>query len=95
MYLFHFQKKNQQRKNITIKQVKTPLYVTKITSNLAAETLSRARRRGILVYGEALASSLGCSLHNVKLPNQLYYITCPPIRTDPETPRQLMKHLVL
>ncbi|XP_058455298.1 dihydropyrimidinase isoform X2 [Malaya genurostris] len=76
-------------------QTKTPLYVTRVTSKLAAEQVSQARRRGLLVYGETLASSLGCTLTNVK-PNALvYYVTSPPIRQDPETPRQLMKFLAL
>nr|XP_029736010.1 dihydropyrimidinase-like isoform X2 [Aedes albopictus] len=76
-------------------QTKTPLYVTRVTSKLAAEQVSQARRRGLLVYGETLASSLGCSLTNVK-PNTLaYYVTSPPIRPDPETPRHLMKFLAL
>ncbi|XP_019554749.2 dihydropyrimidinase isoform X2 [Aedes albopictus] len=76
-------------------QTKTPLYVTRVTSKLAAEQVSQARRRGLLVYGETLVSSLGCSLTNVK-PNTLaYYVTSPPIRPDPETPRHLMKFLAL
>ncbi|XP_055546224.1 dihydropyrimidinase isoform X4 [Wyeomyia smithii] len=76
-------------------QTKTPLYVTRVTSKLAAEQVSQARRRGLLVYGETLASSLGCTLTNVK-PNALaYYVKSPPIRQDPETPRHLMKFLAL
>ncbi|XP_055602680.1 dihydropyrimidinase isoform X2 [Uranotaenia lowii] len=76
-------------------QTKTPLYVTKVTSKLAAEQVSQAKRRGLLVYGETLASTLGCTLAQVK-PNALvYYTTSPPIRTDPETPRHLMKFLAL
>ncbi|KXJ83498.1 hypothetical protein RP20_CCG005642 [Aedes albopictus] len=77
----------------------TPEFLMKllaqVTSKLAAEQVSQARRRGLLVYGETLASSLGCSLTNVK-PNTLaYYVTSPPIRPDPETPRHLMKFLAL
>ncbi|XP_055636841.1 dihydropyrimidinase isoform X2 [Toxorhynchites rutilus septentrionalis] len=76
-------------------QTETPLYVTRITSKLAAEQLSQAKRRGLQVYGETLASSLGCTLTNIK-PNALaYYVTSPPIRQDPETPRHLMKFLAL
>ncbi|XP_062555401.1 dihydropyrimidinase isoform X2 [Armigeres subalbatus] len=76
-------------------QTKTPLYVTKVTSKLGAEQVSQARRRGLLVYGETLASSLGCSLTNVKPSSLAYYVTNPPIRPDPETPRHLMKFLAL
>ncbi|XP_050069223.1 dihydropyrimidinase isoform X2 [Anopheles maculipalpis] len=76
-------------------QTKAPLYVTRVTSKLAAEQLSQAKRRGLVVYGETLASSLGCTLTNVK-PNALvYYTTSPPIRKDPETPRHLVKFLAL
>lgn len=72
-----------------------PLYITKITSKLSAEVVMRARRRGITVYGETLASSIGCSLRGVKDVKKLYYITSPPIRNDPETPRALLKHLAM
>ncbi|XP_049282144.1 dihydropyrimidinase isoform X2 [Anopheles funestus] len=76
-------------------QTKAPLYVTRVTSKLAAEQLSQAKRRGQVVYGETLASSLGCTLTNVK-PNALvYFTTSPPIRKDPETPRHLVKFLAL
>ncbi|XP_058062502.1 dihydropyrimidinase isoform X2 [Anopheles bellator] len=76
-------------------QTKAPLYVTRVTSKLAAEQLSQAKRRGLAVCGETLASSLGCTLTNVK-PNALvYYTTSPPIRKDPETPRHLLKFLAL
>lgn len=74
-------------------QVKVPLYVTKITSRLAAETLARARLRGITAYGEALTGAVGRSLQDVKPTQAIYYITCPPIRQDPETPNFLMKTL--
>lgn len=62
---------------------------------MAAETLTRARLRGINVHGETLASSIGCSLNNVKESGTLQYITSPPIRRDPETPRFLMKSLAV
>lgn len=55
----------------------------------------RARRRGVNVYGETLASSLGCSLKGLKDKSKLYFITSPPIRNDPETPRALLKHLAM
>ncbi|XP_050081784.1 dihydropyrimidinase isoform X2 [Anopheles aquasalis] len=76
-------------------QTKAPLYVTRVTSKLAAEQLSQAKRRGLVVYGETLASSLGCTLTNVKPNTLVYYTTSPPIRKDPETPRHLLKFLAL
>jgi len=53
---------------------------------------------GMIVYGETLASSLGITINEKvkKLPSTLInYITSPPIRNDPDTPRQLMIHLAL
>ncbi|XP_058130442.1 dihydropyrimidinase isoform X2 [Anopheles ziemanni] len=76
-------------------QTKTPLYVTRVTSKLAAEQLSQAKRRGVVVYGETLASSLGCTMTNVRPQSLVYYTTSPPIRKDPETPRHLLKFLAL
>lgn len=75
--------------------MKTPIYITKITSKLAAEALSRARLQGITAFGETLTSSIGCSMHNVKSPAAIYHVTSPPIRRDPETPRLLIKSLAL
>lgn len=75
------------------KQVKVPIYIARLTSKLAAETLARARLRGISAYGETLASSIGCTLRDVKPAQAIYYITNPPIRADPEAPNFLMKSL--
>ncbi|XP_055716968.1 dihydropyrimidinase isoform X2 [Phlebotomus papatasi] len=74
-------------------QAKSALYVTRVSSKLAAESICRARRQGVTVFGETLARSVGVSLHGLKPASLLYYATCPPIRQDPETPRQLMRHL--
>ncbi|XP_036229279.1 dihydropyrimidinase isoform X4 [Bactrocera oleae] len=74
-------------------QMKTPLYVTRITSKSSAEIIGRARRSGYVVFGETLASSIGRSMNGVRQQERLYYITSPPIRESAETPRQLMKSL--
>ncbi|XP_034489314.1 dihydropyrimidinase-like [Drosophila innubila] len=74
-------------------QMKTPLYVVGITSKSSAEILGRARRSGFCVFGETLARSIGLSLSGVRKSERIYYITSPPIRMSPETPRQLMKSL--
>lgn len=73
--------------------MKTPLYVTRITSKSSAEIIGRARRSGYVVFGETLASSIGRSMNGVRQQERLYYITSPPIRESAETPRQLMKSL--
>lgn len=64
-----------------------------MTSKLAAETLARARLRGIRAYGEALAGAIGCNLRDVKPTQAIYYVTSPPIRSDPEAPHFLLKTL--
>lgn len=72
------------------------MYITRVTSRLAADTLSRARLRGITVFGEVMASSIGCSLREIRPSSSLiYYVTIPPIRSDPETPRTLLKALAV
>lgn len=64
-----------------------------MTSKLAAETLARARLRGNNVFGEVLAGAIGCSLRDVKPTQAIYYITSPPIRSDPEASHFLLKTL--
>lgn len=64
-----------------------------MTSKLAAETIARARLRGISAYGAALAGSVGCTLRDVKPAQAIYYVSNPPIRADPETPNFLLKSL--
>lgn len=76
-----------------LQQVKVPVYITRLTSKLAAETLARARLRGISAFGETLASSIGRTLRDVKPAQAIYYITSPPIRADPEAPNFLLKSL--
>lgn len=75
--------------------MKSPVYITRVSSKLAAEAISRARLRGVNVFGETLASSIGCDMSNVKPTTAAYYVTSPPIRRDPETSRFLMKSLAL
>lgn len=76
-------------------QVKCPLYVTRISGKSASQALSRARLQGYNVFGETLASHIGCTMHDVPVDRRLYYVTSPPIRHDPETPRILLKSLAL
>lgn len=60
---------------------------------MAAETLARARLRGIMAYGEVLAAAIGCNLYGMKPAQAIYYVTSPPIRSDPEASHFLMKTL--
>ncbi|XP_030375787.1 dihydropyrimidinase isoform X2 [Scaptodrosophila lebanonensis] len=74
-------------------QMKTPLYVSGLTSKSSAELVGRARRSGYCVFGETLVGSLGRSMNGVRMADRIYYVTSPPIRESAETPRQLMKSL--
>lgn len=76
-------------------QAKCPLYVTRITNKQSVDALVSAKRRGATVYGESLASTLGLCVRGIKPIQQIYYVTSPPIRSDPEAPRQLIKSLAL
>lgn len=69
--------------------------MTRVSSKAASQALSRARLQGCNVFGEALASSIGCTMRDVRPEQALYYVTSPPIRRDPETPRSLLKSLAL
>uniref|UniRef100_A0A1A9UX59 dihydropyrimidinase n=1 Tax=Glossina austeni TaxID=7395 RepID=A0A1A9UX59_GLOAU len=67
--------------------MKSPLYVTRVTSKLSAEIIGRARRSGYCVFGETLVSSLGRAMSGIQKQYHLYCITSPPIRESAETPR--------
>lgn len=71
------------------------MYVTRISSRIAAEAITKAKARYGHVFGETLASNVGISLHGVKAVAQMYFATSPPIRQDPETPRSLIRSLAL
>lgn len=74
-------------------QSQTPVYITKVTSKLAADQISFAKRRGAKVFGECLAGSIGC-----KSPcsPSIYTLTAPPLRLkDPENSKLLLKNLAL
>lgn len=75
--------------------MKAPVFISHLTSHKAAEALSSARLKGITAFGDVLTGAIGCSLRDVKAAASLYYVTSPPIRRDPETPRLLLKALAL
>ncbi|XP_055375038.1 dihydropyrimidinase isoform X2 [Condylostylus longicornis] len=74
-------------------QMKVPLYVTRVTSNLSSEVIGRYRRSNYCVFGETLASSIGRCMDDVKPAAQIYFIKSPPIRKSVETPKHLVKAL--
>jgi dihydropyrimidinase len=73
--------------------VEVPVYITKISGRLSAEQVSKAKRQNKFpVYGEILTSSIANV--NVKK-NRVCFASNPPIRSDQETSRSLIKHLAL
>jgi len=74
-------------------QAEAPVYITKVTSKLSAEQIASAKRRGTKVFGEILASSIGCKAPSAP---SVYTLTSPPLRLkDPENAKLLLKHLAL
>lgn len=74
-------------------QAESAVYVTKITSKLAADQIAAAKRRGVKVFGETTVGSIGskspCS-------PSVYTLTAPPLRVkDPENAKLLMKYIAL
>lgn len=74
-------------------QAEAPVYITKVTSKLAADQISFAKRRGAKVFGEVLAGSIGCKSPCAP---SIYTLTSPPLRLkDAENSKLLLKNLAL
>lgn len=81
------------RSCVIANQSESPVYITKVTSKLAADQIASAKRRGVRVFGEIVVGSIG-----VKAPStpSVYTLTSPPLRLrDPENSKLLLKHLAL
>ncbi|XP_063981581.1 dihydropyrimidinase isoform X1 [Diachasmimorpha longicaudata] len=79
-------------------QVCCPLYVVHVMSRSAAEAVESARKRGVVVWGETLAAALGTDGTNYTHScwrHAAGHILSPPLRPDPDTPRDLMVKLAM
>lgn len=81
------------RSCVIANQTDSAVYITKVSSKLAADQIANARRRGVRVFGETTVGSIGAKTPCVP---SVYTMTSPPLRLqDPENSKLLMKHLAL